>query len=125
MGSQQYGIGAGLQSLGASMMQAATMYELLNEKPVELEEELTPEQKIERTRQQALVDTQTANTDARIDDAYDGLNAEFGGGLTQEEIDEWDISQPPTENSSNYNADLSNFGKLGAMNPYMQLMGGN
>jgi len=102
MGSQQYGIGAGLQSLGASIMQAATMYELLNEDPKEDDEVLSKEEKIKRKKEQAIVDSQTMNTDEDIANAYDGLNTTFGADLTQEKLDE-----------SGIKSDFNNFKNFG------------
>lgn len=82
MGSQAYGIGAGLQSLGNSMMQAMTMYSLLNEDPKEPEAQLTEKQKIakkaELARAQGTVDDSTMNDDESIASAYSDLNLEFG-----------------------------------------------
>ena len=82
MGSQAYGIGAGLQSLGNSMMQAMTMYSLLNEDPKEPEAQLTEKQKIAKKAELAIaqdaVDDSTMNTDEDVGSAYNLLNFELG-----------------------------------------------
>lgn len=125
MGSQQYGIGAGLQSLGNSMMQAATMYSLLNEDPKELEEELTPEQKTQAAREQAQANASTTNTDEDIGNAYDNLNP--FGAITDEEEAEWYV---PDEfnNFKNFGKNLDSDWRTSvyeddSLNPY-ELLGG-
>jgi len=114
MGSQAYGIGAGLQSLGSSMMQAVTMYSLLNEEPKELEDQLTEKEKIAKKAAQSRLDSSTINTDASIESSYDGLNDYFGFE---------DMDEPAMVPSADVPA-MRNFGKELYEDPYLTLVKG-